>query len=66
MELHKVHECHNCQQDFGEVVTNDHEICQVFYLPNVKLLVTDPQAEIKVCPHFRDKKHSAPKNTSSK
>ena len=51
IELHQVNECHHCQQDLSEVDTKEHETRQVFDLPKVKLLVTEHQAEIKVCPH---------------
>ncbi|OJX39878.1 MAG: hypothetical protein BGO78_13975 [Chloroflexi bacterium 44-23] len=51
IKLHQVNECHHCQQDLSEVVTKEHETRQVFDLPKVKLLVTEHQAEIKVCPH---------------
>lgn len=51
IKLHQVNECHHCQQDLSEVVAKEHETRQVFDLPKVKLLVTEHQAEIKVCPH---------------
>lgn len=51
IELHQVNECQHCQQDLSEVDTKEHETRQVFDLPKVKMLVTEHQAEIKVCPH---------------
>jgi transposase len=51
IELHQVNECHNCQQDLSEVVPSEHETRQVFDLPKAKLIVTEHQAEIKVCTH---------------
>jgi transposase len=51
IELHQLNECHHCQQELSEVDTKEHETRQVFDLPKVKLIVTEHQAEIKVCPH---------------
>lgn len=49
IELHQVNKCHHCQQDLNEVVPSEYETRQVFDLPKVKMIVTEHQAEIKVC-----------------
>lgn len=59
IELHQVNECHNCQQDLSEVVPSEHETRQVFDLPKVKLIVTEHQAEIKICTHCGIKNKAA-------
>ena len=59
IKLHQVNECHHCQQDLREVVPSEHETRQVFDLPKVKIVVTEHQAEIKVCTHCGIKNKAA-------
>lgn len=59
IELHQVNECHHCQKDLTEVTPSEHETRQVFDLPKVKLIVTEHQAEIKICTHCGIKNKAA-------
>ena len=49
-EVHPVLECQHCHTDLTGVEVHKVEKRQVFDLPEVKLEVTEHQAEIKVCP----------------
>jgi transposase len=49
-EVHPVLECQHCHTDLGGVPASKVEKRQVFDLPEVKLEVTEHQAEVKTCP----------------
>lgn len=49
-EVHRVVVCFNCQMDLSEVSVERLEARQVFDLPEVRLEVTEHQAEVKRCP----------------
>jgi transposase len=50
IEVHPVLECQHCHTDLAGVEVRKVEKRQVFDLPEVKLEVTEHQAEIKICP----------------
>jgi transposase len=50
VHLHHVHHCCHCQSDLKHTKPAKHERRQVFDLPAVRVMVTEHQAEIKVCP----------------
>jgi transposase len=50
IQIHRVSRCQHCDQDLESVVVQEHERRQVFDLPPVQVVVTEHQAEIKVCP----------------
>jgi transposase len=49
-EVHRVLECQHCHTDLAGVAVRKVEKRQVFDLPEVKLEVTEHQAEVKTCP----------------
>ena len=49
-EIHRVLECQRCHTDLAGVAMRKVEKRQVFDLPEVKLEVTEHQAEVKTCP----------------
>ena len=49
VEVHGVAACQDCQADLSEVVPGHVEKRQVFDLPEIKLEVTEQQAEVKTC-----------------
>ena len=51
IQIHRVRCCQHCAQDLESVDVQAHERRQVFDLPPVEVVVTEHQAEIKVCPH---------------
>lgn len=49
-EVHRVLECQHCHTDLAGVAVRKVEKRQVFDLPEIKLEVTEHQAEVKTCP----------------
>ena len=50
IEVHPVVQCAHCQANLASVEVNKIEKRQVFDLPEIKLEVTEHQAEVKTCP----------------
>ena len=55
VELHRVKECKHCHASLEKVAVQGHEKRQVFEVPQVRVQVTEHQAEIKECPICRQK-----------
>ena len=53
IQIHRASRCQHCAQDLESVVIQEHERRQVFDLPPIQVVVTEHQAEIKVCPDCR-------------
>jgi transposase len=49
-QVHRIERCAHCQTLLEDVSTSEYEKRQVFDLPEVKVEVTEHQAEIKQCP----------------
>lgn len=50
VQVHSVEHCCHCACDLKKTMPIEHERRQVFDLPPVRVMVTEHQAEIKVCP----------------
>ena len=50
VELHRVKECKHCRASLEEVVVQGYEKRLEFEVPQVRVQVTEHQAEIKECP----------------
>jgi transposase len=50
IKIHPVLECQQCHADLAEMTASKVEKRQVFDLPEIKLEVTEHQAEVKTCP----------------
>src|SRR3990172_6132051 len=55
VELHRVEKCKQCHVSLKEVAVQGHEKRQVFEVPQVRVQVTEHQAEIKECPNCHQK-----------
>jgi transposase len=54
-EIHQMQECGCCQSSLVSVKIEGVEKRQVFDIPKVKMVVTEHQAEIKICPQCGEK-----------
>jgi len=60
IESHPVFECTCCHNDLKEVSVDNYEKRQVFDLPpQLKIMVTEHQAEIKTCPYCGERNKAA-------
>ena len=59
IEKHTLKSCPHCQADLSSVALSGQARRQVFDVPPVRIEVTEHQAEIKQCPHCRQRVRSA-------
>lgn len=50
MIAHAVKQCEQCQASLEAVDVSEYKMWQVFDLPEIKVFVTEHQAEVKTCP----------------
>jgi transposase len=55
VQIHRVDCCQHCHCNLEKTVSVEHERRQVFDLPPVRVMVTEHQAKVKVCPQCGQK-----------
>jgi transposase len=55
VEIHRVNECKHCHASLEEIAVQGYEKRQEFEVPQVRIQVTEHQAEIKECPKCHQK-----------